>query len=56
MKRISKKIKQKKNKSRKVGARHEGGACSREGKIRVVSLPADNQEKSQDCVLLFRVK
>jgi len=36
MKRIIKKIRQKKNKSRKVGARHKGGTCSREDKIRVI--------------------
>ena len=35
MKRLIKKIRQKKNKSRKVGARHEGGSCSRKDKIRV---------------------
>lgn len=35
MKRIIKKIRQKKNKSMKIGARHEGGSCSREDKIRV---------------------
>lgn len=35
MKRIIKKIRQKKNKSSKVGARHEGVTCSREDKIRV---------------------